>query len=679
MTTALPPVAITATSLLWAGGHDVVLDLAAPPNGEPPWTRVGLTAARPPLVTPTYVGRVDSPLPALPKELLGYSSRSTRLLVAALLPLVPHIERARERVGKERIAVVLGSSTGGIDATEYALRAERAHGKKPDDFVFEQAHVYYALVRVTEHLLGVAGPSYVISTACSSGAKALAAAQRLLAADLADVVIAGGVDALSGMTVEGFASLGILSPAPARPFDGARAGLSIGEGAALLVVEREGASPYVLLGAGESGDAYHTTAPHPDGLGARLAIHRALAAASLTPADVAYVNAHGTGTEQNDAMESSAISAELGAVRFSSTKDRTGHQLGTAGATEAIFCLEALRRGELPQNLAPERVDRALVAQPIIESSRLEPSAQAVLSNSFAFGGSNVCLALGRNVGARGAFTERTEKSARPAAPRELVIRDAVAWAPGHPNLTALLDVRAELLADAAPPAAALLPPRVRGRGSVLVRLFAELFEQLAGPADRPRFDTANVPLITGSAYGEMAATSFLLDQLVAGETLSPARFQASVHNTALGQLSLVTENRAFGTATAAGDATLATAFLEAAGWLAAAGGEVVVLVADEAGIARLLDGPAFPALGVGFRLAIAAPEQDGARITLPARANERREGTGREGGQPAPLIDSPHFGALELARALARGRDGVVPLGEGYSVVTSRAAAFRE
>lgn len=673
MTTALPPVAITATSLLWAGGHEVVTDLASPPSGDAPWARAGLTAARPPILTATYVGRVESPLPALPTDLLGYSSRSTRLLVAALKPLAAHIERIKARVGEARVAVVIGSSTGGIDATEYALRAEREHGKKPDDFVFEEAHVYYALVQVTERILGISGPSYVVSTACSSGAKAIASAQRLLAADLADVVIAGGVDALSGMTVEGFSGLGILSPMPARPFDGARTGLSIGEGAAIVVVEREGASPYLLLGSGESGDAYHTTAPHPEGLGARLAIQRALSAASLLARDVAYVNAHGTGTEQNDAVESRAILAELGAVRFSSTKDRTGHQLGTAGATEAIFCVEALRRGELPPNLAPERPDPALAAQPITEPQSFDPEARAVLSNSFAFGGSNVCLAFGRREGG-----EPRAAHSSAAAPAALVIRDAAAWAPGHPDLAALLDVRPDLLADPAPPAATLLPPRVRGRGSVLVRLFAELFQQLAGSSEGPRFDAASVPLITGSAYGEMAATSFLLDQLVTGEPLSPARFQASVHNTALGQLSLLTGNRSFGTATAAGDATLATALVEATGWLSAHGGEVVVLVADEAGIPRLLDGPPFPALGVGFRLALRTPDEAGAHVTLPTRALSGDRSARSRGENGEPLSDSPHFGALELARALATGKSGEVSIGDGYSVVLGDSAAFR-
>ncbi|HEY8379350.1 MAG TPA: beta-ketoacyl synthase N-terminal-like domain-containing protein, partial [Nannocystis sp.] len=246
---------------------------------------------------------------------------------------------------------------------------------------------------------GLHGPGLVLSTACSSSARVFASAQRLLACGVCDAVLVGGVDSLCGLTVRGFAGLEVLSHAPCRPFSRERAGINIGEGAALLLLERHGDGPARLLGVGDSSDAYHMTSPHPEGLGARLAMERALAAAGLSPADVDHVNAHGTGTRQNDSMESAAIRAVFGApesgagVPVVATKGYTGHMLGAAGATEVAFVIDAIAGGYLPAGVGADPVDDSLGVD--VVTARRERRTRAALSNSFAFGGSNVSVLIG--------------------------------------------------------------------------------------------------------------------------------------------------------------------------------------------------------------------------------------------------------------------------------------------
>jgi 3-oxoacyl-[acyl-carrier-protein] synthase-1 len=241
---------------------------------------------------------------------------------------------------------------------------------------------------------GLEGPGFIVSTACSSSAKAFASAQRLLDADLCDAALVGGVDSLCQTTLRGFQSLEVLAKDPCRPFAQDRKGISIGEGCALALLERDGEAATAFLGAGETSDAHHMTAPHPQGLGAKAAMEEALRSAGLTAANVDHVNAHGTGTVLNDAAESLALRALFeDRVPVVSTKGYTGHLLGAAGATEAVFSILALEQGWIPASLGAAPLDPSLGIW--VPQETLTRRSRVVLSNSLAFGGSNVSLAFG--------------------------------------------------------------------------------------------------------------------------------------------------------------------------------------------------------------------------------------------------------------------------------------------
>lgn len=630
-------------------------------EGEPgenaPWLleRRGLTAAEMGLPFETFWGRAAMAPPKLPSALERHASRSAELWYGSLVALRAPLERAIARWGGSRVGLVIGSSTGGIDRTEAALAHERITGRLPDDYDFAAQHAYDALLRLTQKRLAVSGPSYVVSTACSSSGKALSAAQRLIEAGLCDAVITGGVDALCQMTLRGFSSLGILSSQACKPFDAERNGISIGEGSAILLVERESDSELVVLSAGESSDAYHTTAPHPEGLGARLAMERALELSGTPPSDVDYVNAHGTGTKQNDSAEALAMAKVLSAsVPYSSTKDRVGHQLGAAGATEAAFCLDALRFGRLPGNRPPGTLDAELAFQPLTASR--DGTLRSVLSNSFAFGGSNVAVALGRR-----STASRDARDAR--LPGGAYLQEVAFWTPGYGSLDAYLNARHD--ASQEKPNAELLPPRPRGRAGLLTRIAAELLSQLV---HGERSVLAELPTIHASAFGEMATTVSLLAQLEDPNGLSPAKFQSSVHNTAGGQISIATENRAFSTALAAGAETVAMALVEALAFLALHGGSIAVLVSDEEAQSGLMRGSSFPAAGVGYLLTWAESAPRGALGVI----EEVERGAGDELSGPfheQALAQTTAAQGLGLARAARTRRAGRVALGSEWRV----------
>ena len=304
------------------------------------------------------------------------------------------------RLGKRRLGVVLGTSTAGILQTELAYRRrDPATGALPDDFIYPTTHNTYSVAGFTREYFGLEGPAVAVSTACSSSAKVFAAAARMIECGLIDVALVGGVDSLCLTTLYGFGSLELTSPRPCRPYDVKRNGISIGEGAAFALLERLPASldadAVLLLGAGESSDAYHMSSPHPEGLGARLAMERALADAGLTPDDIDYINLHGTATPSNDAAEGKAVVALFGdRVPMSSTKGATGHTLGAAGAIEAVVCALALRHGFLPGSANTERLDPAIPIDYLLATRRGD--VRRALSNSFGFGGSNCSLVFGR-------------------------------------------------------------------------------------------------------------------------------------------------------------------------------------------------------------------------------------------------------------------------------------------
>ena len=342
---------------------------------------------------------------ALPPDLAGYTCRNNRLAEMALATdgFADAVRAASGRYGAERVAVCLGTSTAGIEETEQAYRRRAPDGALPPGFDFERTHDLQALPRFVRARLGLRGPALAISTACTSGARSFLEAVVLIEAGLADAVVVGGVDTLCRMTLQGFASLELLSRGPCRPCAADRDGISIGEAAALALLERAEDAPagsVLLLGAGASSDGHHMSSPHPDGLGAVGAMRAALDAAGLRPDGVDYVNLHGTGTRANDAMEDRAVAQVFGnrGVACSSIKGWTGHTLGASGALEAVAAAICVEDGLVPGCLGVEEADPEFRSD-VATANRAAP-VRRVLSNSFGFGGSNCSLVIGRSAAA---------------------------------------------------------------------------------------------------------------------------------------------------------------------------------------------------------------------------------------------------------------------------------------
>jgi len=346
----------------------------------------------------TFVGEVEGvERVRLPEELAAFDCRNNRLAQLGLEQdgFAAAVAAARERYGAARIAVVLGTSTSGVGATEHAYRhRDPANGALPADFRYPETQNVFSLAAFVRASLHLDGPSHVVSTACSSSAKVFGSAARLIAAGLADAAVVGGVDSLCLTTLYGFRSLELLSNAPCRPFDVERSGISIGEGAGFVLLERSG-DGVALVGCGESCDAYHMSTPHPEGLGARLAMERALAAASLAPEEIGYLNLHGTATRTNDVAEGRAVCDVFGPrTPCSATKGAHGHLLGAAGITEAIVAIMSLERGWLPGTANTRAADAECGCRILLEG---EPAdVRYVLTNSFGFGGNNCSLIFGR-------------------------------------------------------------------------------------------------------------------------------------------------------------------------------------------------------------------------------------------------------------------------------------------
>jgi 3-oxoacyl-[acyl-carrier-protein] synthase-1 len=344
------------------------------------------------------LGGVDDPLPPLPDGLAGFANRNNRLLHAAALEIEPELRAAIARYGAARVGVVLGTSTTGIEEATRGVGVHARDGAWPPDYTYADAE----LAQPAEYLaawLALAGPAYTISTACTSSARALLSAHRLLRAGVCDAVVCGGVDTLARLPVNGFHALQALDSAACMPFSANRHGINVGEAAALFLMTREPAA-VAFLGGGASSDAHHMSSPDPDGRGAIAAMQAALAASGIDATMVHYVNLHGTATDHNDAMEAKAIAALFPAgVPCSSTKALTGHALGAAGALEAAFCWLALHddAGRLPPHRWDGAIDPALPALAFTRTGQHMPRAggRHVLSNSFAFGGNNASIVLG--------------------------------------------------------------------------------------------------------------------------------------------------------------------------------------------------------------------------------------------------------------------------------------------
>lgn len=345
----------------------------------------------------TWTGEVAGLETPLPTAFFDWDCRNNRLAELGLQQdgFIDAVAAARARYGADRIAVYVATSTAGVQQTELAYRARNTDGGAlPDWFNHRTTQNTFSVADYTRLRLGLAGPCAAVSTACSSSAKVFASAARAIAAGLCDAAVVGGVDSLCLTTLYGFNALQLISRDICRPADAARNGLSLGEAAGFALIEPGIDTPLRLLGYGESNDAYHMSAPHPEGRGARAAMQAALTRAGAEPSGVDYINLHGTGTPTNDLAEDKAVCALFGRdTPCSSTKGWSGHTLGAAGALEAALSLLCLRHGLLPRSLNTREVDARIEGNILLQTRRAP--LQRVLSNSFGFGGTNCSLLFG--------------------------------------------------------------------------------------------------------------------------------------------------------------------------------------------------------------------------------------------------------------------------------------------
>jgi 3-oxoacyl-[acyl-carrier-protein] synthase-1 len=382
---------LTVTTALGRGTNDTLSALRAQRSGlqSRPWETVDL---------PSFLGEVEGlNAMTLRADLLKFDCRNNRLAQLGLEQdgFMQSLQTAAERYGKNRIGVFLGSSTSGILSSEQAYRQrDPVSGALPPNHNYRHTHNMFSVADFVRHFADLQGPASVVSTACSSSAKVFGIAQRMIGCNLIDAAVVGGVDSLCLTTIYGFNSLQLVSSRPCMPFDAQRDGISIGEGAAFILLERaDQAKPgdILLSGVGESSDAHHMSAPHPQGLGARLAMQAALDMAGLQPQAIGYINLHGTATPSNDAAEDMGVVSVFGtSIPCSSTKGHTGHTLGAAGGVEAVICAMALRHGFLPGGVGTRTLDPRLTCNYLLANQ--EQSITHALSNSFGFGGSNCSL-----------------------------------------------------------------------------------------------------------------------------------------------------------------------------------------------------------------------------------------------------------------------------------------------
>ncbi|MCQ8117833.1 beta-ketoacyl-ACP synthase [Methylomonas rosea] len=391
----ISPVAVTAYQCVSAGGDDVEALYASLIANQTCLKPLTLFA----IPFDTLVGEVTSPLPAIRSSLQAYDCRNARLALKALDQggFRAHVERAVAKHGAARVGLILGTSTSGIYDSENAYARLHQDGLMPDDFYFTKVQTAQATAEFLRLELGLQGPCYAISTACSSSAKALAAAQRLLATDCCDAVLVAGVDSLCRLTLRGFNSLQLIAAEACRPMDTERQGINIGEGAALLLLEKpraENADRPRLLAVGESSDAHHMSAPHPDGVGAATAMAEALRLAGRDASEVDYINLHATASTLNDLSEARAVGSLFpNPPPCSGVKGLFGHTLGAAGAVETVVSLLALERGFLPGTCGL-RVPDPECRFPVVAAPDLQVSPRLILSNAFGFGGNNASVLL---------------------------------------------------------------------------------------------------------------------------------------------------------------------------------------------------------------------------------------------------------------------------------------------
>lgn len=455
-------------------------------------------------------------------------------------------------------AIVLGGTTGGMPATEVALEAGL---RNPDDYA------YHGVGSVAEDLArryGCTGPVITLSTACASGATAIAVAMAMIRSGMAGRVLAGGADALCRLTYFGFKSLQLLDPDGARPLDRHRRGMSLGEGAAMLLLtdrphsESESKEAWQLLGAGLSCDAYHPSAPHPQGAGALVAMQTALKDADIAPGRIDYINLHGTGTPDNDRAEAAAVNALFGnsPPPLSSTKGITGHTLAAAGALETIISALSIEHGFVPPNAGTQHPDPDLKLSPVAAAAPM--AVKTVLSNSFGFGGNNAALVIGK-----GSAPRAGEKSI-PAQPL-IVTGHACLSGKGRTRdtLSALMsgDSCHGRLSDAI--ICQGLSPRAVRRLKRLPKIAMALARELLD--GYPEQCTPQV-ISMGTGWGALSETGDFLSRLqeTGYRFPSPMDFIGSVHNSPAGQIAMLLKAKGANLTATGGDYAFEQALLSA-------------------------------------------------------------------------------------------------------------------
>ena len=389
--TALAITAFTATSAAGVGNDALAQAL----KSRRPCLRPNDFTTHP---LPTWIGRVQGIEQAdWPDAFAPYECRNNRLAWMGVQAdgFSAVVREAVGRYGAARVALVVGTSTSSIGATEEAYARLGADGQFPPEFRRPCVHTPHSLGHFLAVALGITGPCVTVATACSSSAKAFAQAERLIRLGVVDAAVVGGVDTLCGSVLFGFNALELVSADVCRPFDIERKGISLGEAAGFALLERQRDADTWLLGHGESSDAYHMSSPHPQGRGARLAIAAALSRAGIEASDVDYINLHGTASQKNDEVEAAVIATMFPATAAaSSTKGWTGHTLGAAGIIEAVICLLSIRHGFRPGTLNTQSLDPLCGPQIRIDGDDSDVS--IALTQSFGFGGNNCVLVFGR-------------------------------------------------------------------------------------------------------------------------------------------------------------------------------------------------------------------------------------------------------------------------------------------
>ncbi len=386
----------TATSCIGRGLRDMTTALQQKYSGLTPcaFETVDLN---------TFIGEVAGVDDIkIPRKLANFECRNNRLAQLALEQdnFAEAVQAAIEKYGRHRVGVFIGTSTSGILQTELAYRRlDPITGYLPDDFHYNTTHNTFSVADFTRQYFNLTGPAVAVSSACSSSAKVFCSAQRMIKVGLIDAAVVGGVDSLCLTTLYGFQSLELTASEACRPYDANRDGISISEAGAFALLERApdnlNSNDILLLGGGESSDAYHMSSPHPDGLGAQMAMQAAMDAADLKPENIDYINLHGTSTQSNDAAEGFAVASVFGKhVPCSSTKGATGHALGAAGALEAVICALALQNAFLPAGLNTQQLDPSIPIDYLLENRT--QSISRAMSNSFGFGGTNCSLIFGK-------------------------------------------------------------------------------------------------------------------------------------------------------------------------------------------------------------------------------------------------------------------------------------------